>query len=358
MTRLRLIWIDPYCALRKAREKKLEKKALRLLRRYSASKALFRNAGDKDHYDTTRIAYLIQISMCWCTIFLSSLLTLLVLPRLFPTLVFWKYGQQGHGILSVSGYLFVSGVTATLSAAIINIPQIIRLLRSLEARLQRLKAEIQRERRIAKARLDVKRILESLTHEVDVVIDNVEISGGHVDYIVALKEYGIFVLHVKPDTGRITTDENDIYKNGRLFEHKRSILYFLLNEKSIMLHNARVNATNIAHIIKDHTSIQVPVTPVIVFPNAFVANVCCVRGVYVVDIHMLERVLLQSQCKVEREVIEYLGEQKSAVDDFRKNCSGRKLKKIGWLSMLFIPPSCFYCGSTNQASVFNNQRSL
>lgn len=128
-------------------------------------------------------------------------------------------------------------------------------------------------------------ILDSLGDEYLVVHDVVS-RYGNIDHVVIARHGGLFLLETKAHGGRVSVVNGRVLVNGRE------------PEKDFIAQTLR-NTYWLRSRVREATGLDLWITPVLVFTNAFVEPTAPVKGVQLVNQKYLSRVLQQSNRRQE-----------------------------------------------------------
>jgi hypothetical protein len=167
-----------------------------------------------------------------------------------------------------------------LSQVIINIA---------DARTKKMIKEERRAIRGAKGEEKIGAILETLGENYTVLHD-IESPYGNIDHIVISKQAGLSLIETKAHGGRVSVNNGHLLVNGQK------------PEKDFIV-QALSNAYWLRETIANVLGIEVWITPILAFTNAFVERTAPVKGVSIINKKFLLNTLQRSNGKAENLVI-------------------------------------------------------
>ena len=187
--------------------------------------------------------------------------------------VVFKSMAWGIGGLSVLGLLFLARF----------------ILDCVDTRARRMVREERRAIRGAKAEEKIGAVLDSLGENYWVIHD-VTSPYGNVDHIVIGKENGVFLIETKAHGGRVSV------VNGRLLVNGHE------PEKDFFAQTLR-NTYWLRDRIRSAINVEVWITPVLVFTNAFVERTAPVKKVTIINKKYLPNVLRRSDSRARNQLV-------------------------------------------------------
>jgi hypothetical protein len=146
-----------------------------------------------------------------------------------------------------------------------------------ETRARRMVKEERRAIRGAKAEEKIGVVLDSLGENY-LVIHDVTSPYGNVDHIVIGKENGVFLIETKAHGGRVSIVDGRLLVNGH-------------EPEKDFIAQALKNTYWLRDRIRSAISVEVWITPVLVFTNAFVERTAPIKGVVIINKKYLPNVL-------------------------------------------------------------------
>jgi len=157
---------------------------------------------------------------------------------------------------------------------------VMRVVMSLtDARERKMIREEKRATRGAEGEETIGAILDTFGDEYLVVHDVVS-RYGNIDHVVIAKHGGLFLLETKAHGGRVSVVNGRVLVNGR--EPEKDFLAQTLN-----------NTYWLRDRVREATGLEIWITPVLVFANAFVEQTAPIKGVQIVNQTYLSRILQQ-----------------------------------------------------------------
>jgi hypothetical protein len=158
-----------------------------------------------------------------------------------------------------------------------------------ETRAKRMRREERRAIRGARAEEKIGAVLDSLGENY-LVIHDVPSPYGNVDHIVIGKENGVFLIETKAHGGRVSV------ANGRLLVNGHE------PEKDFIAQTLK-NTYWLRDRIRNAINVEVWITPVLVFTNAFVERAAPVKGVTIINKKYLLGVLQRPNPKARNSLV-------------------------------------------------------
>ena len=110
------------------------------------------------------------------------------------------------------------------------------------------------------------------------VLHDISSPYGNIDHIVISRESGLFLIETKSHHGKVQVDENRLFINGKS------------PEKNFISQTLK-NTFWLKDEIKTHLGLDIWISPVLVFSNAFVPYIKPVKGVSIINKRYLLNIL-------------------------------------------------------------------
>ncbi len=149
--------------------------------------------------------------------------------------------------------------------------------------------EEKRAIRGAKGEETIGSILDTLGEDY-LVIHDIESAYGNIDHIVISKQSGIFLLETKAHGGRVSVSEGHLLVNGH--DPEKDFIAQALN-----------NTYWLKQKIGSTINIQVWISPIIIFTNAFVERTAPIKGVTIINKKFLLNSLQRTNAKVKNSAV-------------------------------------------------------
>jgi hypothetical protein len=153
-----------------------------------------------------------------------------------------------------------------------------------EAKAKRMKREERRAIRGAKGEERIGTDLDDLGEDY-LVIHDVTSPYGNIDHIVISQQNGVFLIETKAHGGRVSA------VNGRLLVNGHE------PEKDFIAQALR-NTYWLRDRIRDATDVEIWITPIVVFSNAFVERATPIKGVTVTNRKFIRDILQRPNSRV------------------------------------------------------------
>ncbi len=180
------------------------------------------------------------------------------------------YNSNSLSKLGLIGVFVLLGVVVVMRS----------LMNLTDAREEKMIGEERRAVRGAEGEEAIGAILDSLGDSY-LVIHDVDSSYGNIDHIVIAQYAGLFLIGTKAHGGRVSV------MNGRLLVNDRE------PEKDFIAQALR-NTYWLRDRIRETTGLEIWITPIVAFTNAFVERTSPIKGVRIVNQKYLLRILQES----------------------------------------------------------------
>jgi hypothetical protein len=218
-----------------------------------------------------------------------------------------RYKSRLWFVLPIAGIVLVILVVAFNSSALgiggfgfLGLILLGQMLMSyMEAKAKRMMKEERQATRGAKAEEKIGLELDKLGENY-LILHDIESPYGNIDHIVISQENGVFLIETKAHGGRVSTTYEQLLVNGHKPE-KDFIAQVLRN--TYWLRDAICQATNV----------EIGITPILVFTNAFVERIPPIKGVTVTNKKYLLNILQRPNPKNQNLAVWELGDQISHI---------------------------------------------
>ncbi len=141
----------------------------------------------------------------------------------------------------------------------------------------------------AKGEEKIGSILDGLGEDY-LIIHDIESPYGNIDHIVISKQSGVFLLETKAHGGRVSVNDGHLLVNGH-------------NPEKDFIAQALNNTYWLKETIGNTINIQVWISPIVVFTNAFVERTAPIKGVTIINKRFLLNILQRSNAKSQNSAI-------------------------------------------------------